>query len=255
MRAERLSRNSLESYLYKQTLPRDPNKSGSCKKNIETLYVSPRIKLPPSEASRLNIHLLFSPHPPPLLYETSARLIKMIYGQAPFFLEANMPRLEYHIIDQMRLKFPHKAPTQFSDFASDNSVYQDIFYKMLKGTNHYHLQGSGYPPLEDFFTLTPQNSKTPVQFPFASESLLKALFGEVITQSILKEEEKKWELDHKHHTLLADELTGLLNKNRKAQLSVGQLTALLHFNIKRPDLDNTKHKDRATHITIRKPAS
>lgn len=253
MRAERLARTHLANMQYKKATNSTSKKEKRVSHlNKEQKYLNPRSKTPASEASRFNLHLLFSSQPPPIIYETAARLIKILYGHADFFKESKIPYLEYAIIDQMKLNCRTKTPLTFFTLFPDDPTYQPIFYKLIKGTNHYSLQSKeGYPPLHDFFTLTPQNNKVSLQFPYASEALLQALWGEAIATTIIEKEKQKWEKDHRHHTLLETELTAILGKNPTAKLEMATLRPHLSFSAKRPKLEATKHTDTQTQITIR----
>jgi hypothetical protein len=131
--------------------PREKYEGRSTK---ESLFVSPREKIPPSEASRLNVFSLFSgDSPPPLLYEITAKTIATLYQGAPFF----RPKLEYQLLDALIQK---KSPDSFTDLFPEAPGLREIFYKMLKGTNFYSLRPKkGYPPLTDFLTLNAEPHK------------------------------------------------------------------------------------------------
>lgn len=255
MRAERLARNSLESKRYYAIrISKDPTPKDSSSHTQDRGYESPRRQLPPAEASRLSIALLFSDNPPPFLYETTAKLIKILYGKCAFFIESKIADLEYQIVDQMLLHFHNQAPNSFAELFPEDPQLRSIYYKMLKGTNRYALKSpSGYPPLEDFLTLTPLTGKQILQIPYASESLLQALWGDSIAQAIILAEEKKWEKDRKFHTLLENELTTLLTKV-PPNLQLGTLKDYISFSTKRPQLEKKRYTDNASQITLRKPA-
>jgi hypothetical protein len=250
MRAERLARNRLESKRF-QKIPQDNRGQGQPK--TYKSFISQRTQTPPSEASRLNISPLFSPNPPHFLLETTARLIKILYGHADFFKEANDPDLEYRLVALLREKFENQPPDSFADLFTSDPAYYTIFYKMIRGTNHYDLKRKmGYPPLDDFFALASPKTKICIQFPYASGALLEALWGDKIADSILKMEEKKWDVDRKRHTLVENELQTLLTNLKDSNAQLSQLKEFLSFSAKRPKLDNTRHTDETTHITVKK---
>lgn len=251
MRAERLSRNRLESIRYKKipTL-QNGNKTTGPKKKTE-VFKSHRLDCPPTEASRLNITLLFSEQPPSFLYETLVKLIQDLYGHAPFFKEGNHRDLAYYVVNCMQNA---TKTSSFTEMFEGDPLYPTILYKMIKGTNHYQLDPKkGYPPLEDFLTLSPQKTKICLQFPYTSAPILTALWGAHVTEAIIQAEKKKWEVDQHLRTLLKDDLTPLLGTKVSPALQLGILEDHLSFHMKRPKRDQIKNTDSATHITIRKP--
>jgi hypothetical protein len=209
--------------------------------------VSPREKIPPSEASRLNVFSLFSgDSPPPLLYEITAKTIATLYQGAPFF----RPKLEYQLLDALIQK---KSPDSFTDLFPEAPGLREIFYKMLKGTNFYSLRPKkGYPPLTDFLTLNAEKKETPLSFPYASRPLLTILFDEKIAQAIIDAEKIKWDKDHKHHPLSEAELETLLFQNSKNSPRTASLRELLNFSLKRPPLNYRTDRDEVSKITLRR---
>lgn len=254
MNAERLSRNSLESKKF-QKIGSAGKSSQEKSLDPKAVYVSPRIKNPPSEASRLSISLLFTPKPPQLLYETSAKLIRILYQDKTFFKEAKINDLEYRILDLMIEKAGKEEPDSFTELFPQDPFFQEIFYKMLKGTNRYQLdKNQGYPPLEDYLTLDRNNRKSPVLFAYASLPLLQSLFNEKFALAIIEAEEKKWEQDQKHHTITESEFSDLFLKKANQGLLQTSLKELLEFSTKRPPAENFRHTDKNTSITIKKPS-
>lgn len=251
MRAERLGRNRLESDRYKKiSLPKDPNKLGKPRSQKDH-FVSHRYDCPPTEASRLNITLLFSENPPPFLSATVANLIVKLYGHTTFFKEANHPDLGQYVVSCLQRA---RKPTSFAAIFESDPLYFPVLYKMIKGTNHYQLQPKiGYPPLEDFLTLSTETGKICLQLPYTSAPILNSLWGEEITEAIIAAERKKWEANHETRTLIETEFTLLLQNITKPSLQIGSLKDNLSFHLKRPKLDKVKNTDASTHITIRKP--
>jgi hypothetical protein len=104
-----------------------------------------------------------------------------------------------------------------------------LFYKLIKGTQIYDLKaGKGYPPLGDYISLDGKsNKKKSINFYRASRPVLSALFGEKVTELIIAEEKRKWEVDHKKKFLTKEQLQAFLSEKCKKNLS--DFESLLYF--------------------------
>ncbi len=180
-----LMQRAMRSKLAKKTFrditktEHEPNsKKPKTPKSLKKTYESPRKAKSLSEASKFTLSTENQ-----LLYEPAARLLKLLYGHAPFYEE----RLEYKILDEILWKKDRK---DFVDPFPEIEPLKTIYYKMLKGTNIYDLQTkNGYPPLSDFFSL----GKQKIFFYHASLPVLTAILGEKLTKQVIAEEKAESE--------------------------------------------------------------
>ncbi|NNM42962.1 MAG: hypothetical protein HKM07_01290, partial [Chlamydiae bacterium] len=141
-------------------------------------------------------------------YKTAARLIKNLYGDAPFFDRRPEEKFEEFILDKMleqgdlnvknKKNITNENATLFDIFPAEEK-YHRLFYKIFQGTKRYTLEKNeksgkklGYPPLHHFFTYKPQETKIIINFQDTSKAVLDAHFGEEICKKILEEEESVW---------------------------------------------------------------
>jgi hypothetical protein len=99
----------------------------------------------------------------------------------------------------------------------------------------YDLKAAkGYPPIGDYISLDGKsNKRKSINFYRASRPVLSALFGEKMTELIIAEEKKKWEVDHKKKFLTKEQLQAFLTEKCKKNLS--DFESLLYF-------DSNSHK-------------
>jgi hypothetical protein len=196
-------------------------------KNPDTQYHSRRTMYNLVEEGKLNLAPLLGAAPPPLLYETAARLIRLLYGHASFYES----RLEYALLDAILEEKDHP-----------------LLYTVLRGTNQYDLcKKEGYPPLWDFLRMDAHDAGRPVLFRFASQPLLVALFGSAAAESVMEEEKKKWNEKHRHSALSQKELEGLLGTDPRAQ----QAVRLLGFHARNRSPKRVAAADDASGIRVR----
>ena len=173
-------------------------------------YLSKRDCFPPYENSKFYLAPLIKHegelnlHP---LYEYLAKFLRLLYQEKLF---AKKPGTEYRLIDAMVKKARKQETEVLADLYPEDPVFKQIFYKMLKGTNHY-TRKEGIPPLGDFISLS--KSEHAAFLSFASPVLLEAFFGEEVALAVLAQEKKKWEEEGKYIFFSKEDLQALLTKN------------------------------------------
>ncbi len=163
-------------------------------------YVSRRYFFPALENSKFNLSPLiqeggqFKLHP---LYEPLAKLIRQLYGNNLFTKEKKSEKLEYRLLDEMLKRAKRRSDVQeLAELFPEDPALKKLYYQMLKGTNQFSEQ-KGIPPLGEFLAI--QKSDKAICISFASVPLLKALFGEDVSSSILKIEKEKWSESGKYY--------------------------------------------------------
>jgi len=192
----------------------------SSQKNSSIVYFCKREKHQLKSKAKLNLMPLLKEPRHLLLYEAAAALIRELYGEEKFFKQALIKDLEYEVLDHLitQSKANPEAET-FDTFLPEEPMFREIIYKILKGTPAYSLkEKKGYPPLGDFIILDKKVPDKAVNFCFASPTLLKAFFGEKITQEILNEEKEIWEEQHKHNTIAKKALAILVLKHSQGKI-------------------------------------
>lgn len=177
----------------------------------------------------------------PLLYETAAKLIRVLYEKTSLWREEK--DWEYHLLDHI-LESVKKNPNMNSlnqlSFSDPN--LGETFYKMIKGTQTYTLMASeGYPPLGNYLSLGEKNEKQAIRFCFSSYPVLIALFGQEIADTIIVEETaKRSENKNKYAPLKKEELQALLLKDKKNPRNFTDFENILSF--------STESKQNSYHI-------
>jgi len=108
-----------------------------------------------------------------LLYETTAKLLKLFYGK---WLFEDKPHAEIRFLNAFlqASKMHSQTPSTFcfEKVQFKNPSDQMIFYKMLKGTKN---PAKGYPSLLEYIQLTSKPSK--ICLPHADPSMISVLFS------------------------------------------------------------------------------
>jgi hypothetical protein len=113
-------------------------------------------------------------------YKVAARLFKSLYQYAPFYQEG----LEDKILSAL-LK---RGDTPLYDLFQ-NDPLDATFYKILKGTSTYDIgTNKGYPALRDYFSFKDSDGK--LRYPYLSKSVLEALVGGALMETIEKAEKE-----------------------------------------------------------------
>lgn len=227
MRTHRKLETSLEkkqfrAYKGKLSKASKPQESPTKK---EIAYLSPRNKITLHPLSKLNLLPLIESGPFPQseeLYETAARLIRLLYQNSSLY----KTDLEYRVLDLIIEGGKKEKQLHSESITAFVLQKEESLYKIFKGTKSYvPLTNKGYPPLFDFITFETLKNKKPVHFHYATMPLLLALLGSEITTMVEKMEKEKWEKDHKHATLTAQELEPLIIKEQ----AKGKLKGIEHF--------------------------
>lgn len=170
----------------------------------------------PPNNSRLNLYLLMSDDHPKAhpLYETTAALLRSLYGGHTFFQE--VPRAEYALLNTL---IDHQEEAKSFFFADElgslrfkEPKVQHLFYRMLKGS-------FDYPSLLHFITYDKNcnTNQKKVNFMFAPEEVLTALISDPIcAEKLLAFRQALWQQ--------IDE-----QEANRAQLSKEQVKNRTHF--------------------------
>ncbi len=262
MKAERDLKNKIEKKYFASVFSSAkksmvPPKKEKQLKSLE--YVSRRNASHPLPISRLNIYLLFEDSKSPgysILYETTAKLLRNLYGHTRLFTESPFTDLEYQILDNLiECGKKNKNLSALTDFHFTQKNLAFTFYKMTKGTSYYSLstKPEGYPPLEDFLYSDEKSKNKPLSFSFASTPILLSFLGNALTKEILATEEAKWGKDHKHHTVTKTELNKfLLEIDNPFKTNPDEPLALLSFSKAAPPSKELSQTEQATKIFIKK---
>ncbi|MDJ0652294.1 MAG: hypothetical protein QNJ27_04750 [Simkaniaceae bacterium] len=203
------------------------------------------------EKGRLNLSsLLATPHKYPSLEAVAVQYIKRLYGKAEFF-----PKNDQIIKDLMEtlIKEQQKSPpTPLHEITFSDPRLQDIFYKMMRGTHSYDLEGKGYPPFGEMFTFE-QSNCPPMNYHYANISFLSLVVGEEMTKKFV-ELEKKQLIDAKKKS--QSPIKPSTFKNLLKTQGIGDKNGLLElfeFSYRKSKGVLAKHQDSATQITVKVP--
>ncbi len=209
-------------------------------KNLKSKpYGDPRHERRRYEASKLNLSILWTKSDPTLyqiVYETTIRLLEILYQNADFYREARDPNLARSLLNAL----VEKKGDSFLDLFPTDPKLAKIYYKMLKGTN------TGYPRLEEHFTLTTGNH-FPVRFRYASAPLLEALLGKPTATLIMNEEKIAATQPGNKGILTQEQLLGLLQKEPSPLLPTNAITTVFSFSNKDKG-DPRAFLDPETHV-------
>lgn len=172
----------------KPSPPAFPREKGSPGKSAPLNYDHAR----PPNNSRLNLYLLMNDEHPKAhyLYESTADLLRQLYGSQDFFKE--IPHVEYALLNTL---IEHREKAEHFFFADElgslhfkDTHLQRIFYKMLKGS-------PDYPSLLHFITFDAHCGKNQrkVNFMFAPQEVIVALITDQhLCQKLLNYREALW---------------------------------------------------------------
>ncbi len=239
-----------ERYKYREETR--PHSKKPAAKSTASFRSHRKEKSPPT-LGKFNLSAVFDKDKKNINYESGARLLRFLYGHTPWFAEKD---LEYEILDAM-LSCEEETVSSLAVLFPKEPRLQEIYYKMLKGTPNYDIKRKkGYPPLEDFLYLGEKEQKA-VYFYYASYPVLFAVLGESIAEEILSLERKKWEKDHKLHTVMEEELRSLLAMHTKELKGKAfqDWGELFSFAKKRVYLEKLSYEDPDSHVTAHLPLS
>jgi hypothetical protein len=219
-----------------------------------------------SHLVKMNLTPLFQEGCPDIVKATFFNLLKTYYGHSSFLEPRNLDLtiksfIKYFIesgkekIHQCTEEKEPLSSIKLSQFHPKLKLENYIFYKMLKGTHLYNLeQKDGYPPFEDVFYLAEQKPLKILHFPSMPSLMLKALFGEKMTESILEKEAASASnpLIPIAQTLSEQELLDLLHKKFPSDTHLHELITLLDFVIRHKIKDKLVAYDAKTCIQVEK---
>ncbi|OGN61625.1 MAG: hypothetical protein A3F40_00160 [Chlamydiae bacterium RIFCSPHIGHO2_12_FULL_27_8] len=108
-------------------------------------------------------------------YNLAAKLIKELYKESDFYQEG----FEFFLLDRIILNDKNTPSLDRIDL--NNSKFQKIYYKMLKGSKTYNI-----PSFLDYFTIKEKDFKIPIKD--ASFELLKCAFSTDLAYKIKNEQ-------------------------------------------------------------------
>ena len=211
-RTERMVSNAIIAKTYRK-LKGEPlaKKDGQQSPKKDPKYTSKRAVFPPIEESKFNIAPLLKHtgelhlHP---LYEPLADLVRLLYQERVFSKVSNREKIEYRLLNAMLKKGRNNPGVEnLTDLFPEDPSLKKIYYKILKGTNHY-ASDAGIAPLHHFLSL--QKADTAVNLCYASEPVLASIFGPKMAQQVLDLEEAHWQETKKYAFVTKDELQNML---------------------------------------------
>lgn len=137
------------------------------------------------DKGRLNLSsLLTNPHMYEGLTTLAENYVKRLYGRAHFFPKDE--NFSKELIQALCAAYKDKeTPPPFYEITFPDPVMQNIFYKMVHGTQTYDLEEPrGYPPFASMFTFEKSN-EPPMQFHYANLAFLSLLLGEKVKQELV----------------------------------------------------------------------
>ncbi len=244
---ERKTRNHLELTYYQQIKPlkrkdsRKQEKKENAEKGIKPFHY-PRSEKIASDHAKFNLHHLLTENPPSFVKLLTINLLQELYGHTSFFQEGS------RLIDSF---IQVVAPKNLIDLIPEDEALHLVYYKMLKGTNHYDLQkGIGYPPLDHFMTIDSSDHHV-IHYADCHEVLLRVLFGRETSQEIIQSEASKYfEVSKYNYTLSHQELDPYIKKAYSSAPAKEQLLKYVDFSSKKGKRNILLEEDKGTHITI-----
>ena len=223
-------------------------------KNSKTpSFISRRISSPPLETSKFylrafaNTSTTLVSHP---LYEPLATLLRNLYQERVFKQQNAPPGVEYTLIPLMIQKMNDLPSSRnLADLMPSDPFLQNLYYKMLRGTNRYSLQ-EGIPPLSHFLSL--EKSDKVIHLNHASEPILEALFGGKITKEILEKEKQQFDLTQKYYAFSKQDFEILLEKHTHEKGIFFYLNSLISYTKKVGKKEHLAKRDKITQIGIEK---
>ena len=139
-------------------------------------------------------------------------LIEILYGKCDFYVRD----AAHEIVKQMiKDKIENLGAVRLK-----NPKLDEIYYKMLKGTN------TGYPALSEYMTL--DQGSASIFFRYASKTVLRAALGEHCAKSVFDTEKKNWLKDKRKKVITKDELKEIIGKDRSSNLPTELMDVLLN---------------------------
>lgn len=251
MQAQRKAYNLCEKNLYKS---KKGKKSESYKKSNttidsktkKTIHVKDKVEI--HGCSQLNIYPLFLEENKNT-YELLARLIKHVYKDTSTFKNTNEKNLEYKLIDQIILAgknlIKNKQEVELPKLKLQNEKYQQLYYRMLKGTKFYDPNKNiGIPSLLDVITINSSTSNR-ICLQHASYDMLSSLFNKKIAEKIIKSRLE-------NNKITKEDFNKILEQENIATQRDFNPLEFISFTHKRDSYVTVLGIDEKTQITIRK---
>ena len=258
-KTERKARNQLEAIYYNGVNPfklrgftkpsmkqeKQEEKKETSDDELKAFHF-PRSKKIVSDHAKFNLHHLLTEKPPAFVKLLTSNLLQRLYGHTSFYLDSTASEL-------VKCFTETNKPKDFLDLFPEDKALQTIYYKMLKGTNHYDLQkGIGYPPLEHFMTINSSDHYL-IHYADCHEALLSALFGKENSQAIIQAEATKYlKVSKYNYTLNHKELEPYIKKAYPSAPAEEQLQKYIDFSSEKGKTDIFFVEDNNTHIIITK---
>ena len=251
LKAQRLLASKTEIYHYKKA-QRVKNESSS-KPQIKEKRKIFRSNSP----SPFFLRLLSSKEHEKLFFPVFQKLLTSIYSHHPTFSFLKNPqdsdRFCLLILEKIRSKKPHQALSMM-DLCPTQAPFEELFYKMAKGTHIYTLGGAGYPPLEKIFSLDLIGSTKLSNFGQIPPFFLSAIFGEKIARAILQKENELSKLETRHYIPLSEEeLLSIFNDYPTDSFACKGLIEHLEFKKKPFSQKHLEVIEPHTHIVLSLP--
>ncbi|NDD57824.1 MAG: hypothetical protein EBZ47_01030 [Chlamydiae bacterium] len=204
--------------------------------------------------SKLNIKdLMIEDHPSEVLLNAAEALLKTLY-QSPALAPLQEENWEKHLLMEMK-KTAKKKKNFFSlhDLFPEKGPYQQLFYKLLKGSGYYDLSKlQGFPPMRDFFVIDMTEKKS-IQFHYASKEVLSAVLGKDIVEKIIEKEMIKAKQIGQRVSLSKQDLFSLIQLKPQSLNSSMDLEEIFNFSKSNITLCNLVYKDPKAEIFYRLP--
>lgn len=226
---ERKVASNIQEMIYAEQKGTDleSKEKSESQKNENIGYKSPRDKTSRHSGRKLNIRPLLLQQKDPQLEKVTLTLLKELYQDTSIY-KNNMEReILATLIATMKVNPTINHFEELLPKLPENEV--PLFYKLIKGTQVYKLKTDvGYPALGDFLSMDGKDDRRkPINFYKASRPLLSAVFGEKLTEQIIEEERRKWEIDHKKRFLTREELVVFLTT--KCRRNFSEFEPLFYF--------------------------
>ncbi len=199
-----------------------------------------------TDNSKFNLYPLTQKECPPFLEEVFINLLKELYLSTDLLKEYKYDKkifpkaLTKELLTVLR-NLPEGSAIKFDDIILPNPHLHALWYKMLQGTQSYPDKGS-WPSIKQFIVLKETKEKKVLSARKAAVPVLKAFFGEKITEAIL---EKEKEPDRKKAPLTQDEMVHLLEDEG----CPSEQKTYIHYGYKKNVRRTESEKDPITGIT------
>lgn len=191
--------------------------------------------------------LIKEPDQNPLLRKVAKNYFQALYSH----LEGYDPSLFNEILSKQIEYFKfHKKYSPLHLFSFKLEKKQDLYYRILKGTNSYSFHPrKGFPPFEAFFSFEGKQTKKPMKFSAAPKLFLETFFSLDFTKEFCNEEFER----QKKKVELKKEETIENVKDKAEKKMIGDIEMKIEFfdfSTSRPKKQNVC-TDKSTNITVR----